>query len=133
MDTLELRLRFLLELAPNRTLSQANRSVSLAPPPSRTRGHGQGIVIVSRYAWRRDPVPRDGFDVRTARDLHDDVEVVPQVFEHALNAQIPSERKAVEDRPAASDNVGPERERAEHVGTAADAAVEDDRHPALDR
>src|SRR5882762_176285 len=54
---------------------------------------------------RRDVIARDRFDVRCARELHHDVKIVAQIFEHALGAEIAAEREAVENRPAASNDV----------------------------
>src|SRR5882724_4872553 len=92
---------------------------------SRTRGlHGP---------WRSEAVAGDRLDVRATRDLHHDVEIVTQIFEHALNAQVAAQREAIEDRPSAGDDISTQRQCAEHVRAAADAAVEDNWHSALYR
>ena len=76
-----------------------------------------GVLPALRDA-RRDVVARDRLDVRRAGQLHDDGEIVAQIFEHALRAEMAAERQAVEHRPPAGDDVGAERERAEHVRAA---------------
>src|SRR5690242_21907809 len=87
----------------------------------------------SHDAWRDDVIARDGFDVGRARQLHDDIQVIAQIFEHALRTQIPAKRQAVEHGPAAGDDIGPQGDCAEDILTAADAAVEHDGYTSVHR
>ena len=77
---------------------------------------------ILRYSWRGDVVAGYGADVGCARELHDDVEIVAQIFEHALRAQTAAKRQPVENRTPARHHIGAQRQRTEHVLTAADAS-----------
>ena len=46
-------------------------------------------------------IARDGADVWRAGQLHHDVQIVAQIFEHALRTQTAAERQPVQHRPSA--------------------------------
>ena len=67
-----------------------------------------------------------------SREGHREVELGEQVLEHGAHAVGAGQRQAVDVGPAHADGRGPERQCGDDVGTAADAAVHQHRHPAVD-
>ena len=68
-----------------------------------------------------------------AAERHRQVELGEDHLQHRFDAGLAVERQAPDVGAAEADGVGAEGERLEHVGAAADAAVEEDRELAADR
>ena len=102
-------------------------------PGGQTHRAGPAALPQDRDARLGERVGAELVRAGVAAEGHRQVELGEDHLQHRLDARLSAERQAPDVGAAEADGVGAEGERLEHVGAAADAAVEEDRQLVADR